>query len=268
MPVNPGYVAVLFWSALAVSSSAAADPLLWPQPGGPGMPVQLSYSYSNLLDGELQADLSTDQLRAAAEESLGLWAAHAPLFFRERPDIGPPPSDSSYSPDGHPDIRIGHHGGFADFSTDEIVVAHAFFPSAANGLGGDVHLRTLEPPREWTLGTDLFGIDLLETLTHELGHALGLPHIAGVDAIMNLGLGNRFDGLGSGFLLPPDIEGIQALYGAGRGAVSPIPEPSTFALLAAGLALLGRDLARRKKLGTFSPRAAARRRATDAGSRR
>ena len=38
---------------------------------------------------------------------------------------------------------------------------------------------------------------------------------------------NRYSGLGTGQLLPDDIAGIQAIYGAGVGSVIPIPEPAS-----------------------------------------
>ena len=55
---------------------------------------------------------------------------------------------------------------------------------------------------------------------------------------MNLSIENRFSGLGTGFLLPDDIAGIQALYGAGHGSVHSIPEPMTVLLLGTGVVAL------------------------------
>src|SRR5262249_33717034 len=57
--------------------------------------TDLSYSYSNLLDGGIRG-LSTDDLWVATREAMGVWAAVTPLTFTERPDSGPPPSDDEY----------------------------------------------------------------------------------------------------------------------------------------------------------------------------
>lgn len=204
---------------------AAADPvgLQWAQPLGLGTPVYITYSYSNLLDGTFLLT-SPDELRAATEEALNLWASYAPLYFIEVPDVGPPPSDMPYASTG-PEIRIGHHQ-----STD---LAHAFYPGY-DGLAGDVHIATGVP---WTIGEGNW--NFLEAITHEIGHSLGLGHEIDEPAIMNPSYPfHRFYGLGTSFLFPSDIRAIQSIYGAGTGSVEPLdptPEPGTYLLVAAGV---------------------------------
>ena len=220
---------------------AGADPVgppKWPQLGGPGSDVFVTYSYSNLLDGNFLL-LDTAHLRAATEEAFAVWASVAPIHFIERADAGPPPSDAPYASADHPQIRIGHQV-MAE-------LAHAYFPHDANGLGGDVHVDSGVP---WTIGDGHW--NFLEAITHELGHALGLPHELARTAIMNPSYPqHRFHGLGSAFLFPADVEAIQALYGAGRGSVqpaghlSPVPEPTALLLAATGLAALARIRRRR-----------------------
>jgi len=205
---------------------AAADPvgLQWPQPHGLGTPVYLTYSYSNLLDGTFLM-VSPEELRAATEEALNLWASYAPLYFIEVPDAGPPVSDLDYSGTNVPQIRIGHH--------DSPDLAHAFFPSG-DGLSGDVHIATGVP---WTIGDGNW--NFLEAITHELGHSLGLAHELNEPAIMNPSYPfYRFSGLGTSFLFPSDIRAIQSVYGAGSGSVQPLdltPEPATDLLVAVGI---------------------------------
>jgi len=193
----------------------------WSQPGGLGTPVTITYSYSNLLDGGLRGGLTADQLRAAVEEALGLWAQVAPLNFVEMVDNGPAVSDGSYFGSGYPQIRIGHE--YIDGSTGANVLAHAWFPTGG-GLAGDVHL---DNANTWKLGPN-GGIDVIEVLAHELGHALGLDHqpTSGASAIMNPYYGGRFTtGLGSSYLLEDDIAGIRAIYGFGTGSVIPLDSP-------------------------------------------
>jgi hypothetical protein len=215
-----------------MAGSASADPIgtRWPQPGGPGTPIIITYSYSNLLDGAFLL-VTPAELRAATEEALSLWARFAPLHFVERPDSGPAPSDTWYEPGVHPIIRFGHHA-----TTER---AHGFYPNDFDGLAGDVHLATGAP---WTIGGPF---DVLETMIHEAGHALGLGHELVQLSVMNPVPAQRFNGPGTAFLFPIDVLTIQRMYGAGEGSVSPVPEPTTLLLIGSGG--MGLRLARRRR---------------------
>lgn len=202
-------------------------------------PFTLTYSYANLFDGQLYTVLTPAQLRAATEESLALWARYAPIHFFEVPDAGPPPADVYYPAADTPDIRIGHH--------NETVYTHAYYPWAPGGLARDVHLRTrYNDPFYWGLGDDPspYAVDVMSTIVHEVGHALGLAHYDAGPALMNSTLWWRYAGLGTAYLFPHDIMMIQALYGAGTGAIYPLdditstPEPGTLLLLALPIAEL------------------------------
>ena len=186
----------------------------WPQSGGVGSAVTITYSYSNLFDGNLGGSLNEAQLRAATEEAFNLWATYAPLNFVEVVDSGPAVSDdTSYLAAGTPNIRIGHHAMDGASGT----LAHAYYPSTTYwGIAGDVHMDTGE---NWKLGAG-GGIDFVEVMTHEIGHALGLGHESTNSAIMNPYYGGRFSGLGTGYLIADDINGIRALYGTGTGSVT------------------------------------------------
>ena len=214
---------------------------------GPGTPIVLGYSFINLLDPAFQG-LPEPLLRMATAQALGLWARYAPLHFVERPDSGPPASDGNYFPDGHPELRIGAHG------EDGQMLAHAFLPADPDisGLAGDIHFNS-DSILPWGIENGFPAIDFLEVMVHETGHALGLLHLFDVDAIMNPDHGFRFRTGGSPFLLPADIEAIQAIYGAGVGSVSPIPEPSTLTLVcAAPILALIRRFRRRRGIPTLT----------------
>ena len=216
---------------LLLARTAAADPVPlshWPQQSL-GSPVHISYSYSNLLDGTF-LQITPTELRAATEEALRLWAGHAPLHFTERIDSGPAVSDLSYAAAGYPEIRIGHH--------DSPDLAHAYF-AGQDGLAGDVHVASGIP---WSVGGGHW--NFLETITHELGHSVGLVHEHVELAIMNPAYPtHRFGGLRTAYLYPSDIRRLQGIYGEGTGSVTPMvptPEPGTSLLVAAGLALVAR----------------------------
>jgi hypothetical protein len=228
---------VAFTAAVALADQARAEPFRWPQPGGPGTPVVLTYSFSNLFDG-FRTVFNPTELRAATEEALGLWSRYAPLHFYERTDSGPPPSDWQYVAAGQPDIRIGSHG-----IDDARVLAHAFLPvdPSQSGLAGDIHFNATLA-LTWSIGGGFPSVDFLEVITHEIGHAIGLGHQMYADAIMSPLHQYRFHGLSTGFLFPSDIRAVRALYGVGVGSVHPVPEPAPVLLiLAGGLAIAWRQ---------------------------
>ena len=177
-------------------SSFNASDLKWSQPGGKGNPVNITYSFSNLLDGGLNG-ISAEQAEAAIEEALAEWSQYAPLEFTEVTD------SSSVQ------IRIGHD--YIDGQSNTL--AFAYFPGNAD-ISGDI---TFDSGDSWN--TSLF----LETAVHEIGHSLGLGHQSGgTNAIMNPTIQNRYNGLGTAFLYQDDIDGIRSIYGSGSGSVNPL----------------------------------------------
>ena len=78
------------------------------------------------------------------------------------------------------DIEISfasyEHGDGDAFDGPGGTLAHAYFPQ----FGGDVHMDDSE---RWTVDS-YQGTNLLQTLTHEIGHSLGLSHSDVRDSVM------------------------------------------------------------------------------------
>ena len=239
--------ASLFVSAalLMGSSAASAEPFGWAQPAGPGSPVDITFSFSNLFDGGFNTSLSNVELREATVAALSLWSRYAPLNFREVADSGPKPADGRYDRGTHPDIRIGYIAGMR-----EETVAHAHLPSDdGGGLAGDIHFgNDVSRFGATSWGTASAGplfVDFFSAILHEAGHAIGLLHSPDGSGVMG-SVFLVFTSMTDADLLPSDIAAIRAIYGAGTGSVTPLddpfvtPEPSSLVLLATGLGYLMR----------------------------
>jgi len=226
----------------------------WPQ-SALSAPITLTYSYSNLLDGRLldsnNVPVPASLIRASVQEAMSVWAAVAPLNFVEVPDVGPPPSNAEYHVGPNdPRIRLGHLfiDGFGSFK------AFGYYPYGTTlGLPGDIHFDDSD---RWNPIGTLTYPDLLGAAEHELGHSLGLDHSLLNTAVM-FPTFLRMQGLGTGHLTNDDIAGVRAIYGAGKGSVTPLPEPASLVLvgfaisvvLATRLRAYKRTLSRRERAG-------------------
>jgi hypothetical protein len=211
----------------------------WPQAGVPGpcagscvpSPVTITYSYENMFDGGLlmpnDQPLPAELIKESVEDALSLWASVAPLHFIEVEDDGLPYGMGSTS---NGQIRLRHiyiNGPDPQPPALPIAKARAYFPSGSI-IAGDIEF---DHGDRWQEFGTLPQPDILGATIHELGHSLGLGHAAFPQANMYW-IFTRYQGPGTGALYQDDIEGIQYIYGAGRGSVTPlVPEPASIALL-------------------------------------
>lgn len=207
----------------------------WPQPGGDGTPLTVTYSYQNLLDGGLKMPngqpLPPSLIRDSIEMAFGLWSSVVPIHFVEVPDDGKQYGLSTK----FGQIRLRHvyiNGPDPPDPAPPIAKAQAYYPFGGDGAG-DVEFDDSDPWQEF--GT-LHVPDILGAATHEIGHTLGLGHSDEVGANMYW-IFRRTQGLSDALLLPDDILGIRSIYGAGVGSVTvlPVPEPATWIMLTATL---------------------------------
>lgn len=182
--------------------------------------TDLSYSFINFTP-----DLTMAKVRAAIELALGFWSAVTPLTFTELPDTGLPFNDPAAEEPNAGNIRIqfgaGDHGDPFPFDGVSGVLAHAFLPPP-NGItaAGDAHFDEDETWTDQDRPTGGQPIDLRTVGAHEFGHSLGLSHAQSAFCPAPSGVSSLMCPFYTGshnFLAQDDVNGIQAIYGAGAG---------------------------------------------------
>jgi hypothetical protein len=220
----------------------------WPQPGGLGSPITLTYSFQNMFDGGLLMPdgqpLPNRLIRDSIEDALALWSSVVPINYVEVPDNG-----LGYGTPGAEfgQIRFRHiyiNGPDPAPPALPVAKAQAYFPFSGDPYAGDVEY---DHGDRWQEVGTLPMPDILGATIHELGHTLGLGHTGLADANMYW-IFTRYGGPGTGELHPDDVAGARAIYGVGSGSVtSLVPEPATWAMLMCALSVIGWRVSRQAR---------------------
>ncbi|XP_070170996.1 stromelysin-2-like [Polyergus mexicanus] len=171
--------------------------------------------------------VASEEISRTAETAFALWAANSSLTFARdplRPDIL-----ISYRTGAHTYANRRNVGICpAAFDGPGGALAHAFFPSGTTDFTSEIHVDDSEPWHVYLNKNPPDTHHLLQTLTHEIGHALSLQHSMRNDSIMFPyipDIENQFPVK----LSIEDILAIQNLYGSHDDGNYPTAIPATTA---------------------------------------
>jgi hypothetical protein len=224
---------------MAYSIGGSPWPTDGPCPGGNchGQPVTIKYSYANMFNGGLKmfdnTPLPNSLIKGSIEEALHVWTTAVNVNFVEVLNTDPASQ-----------LRFRHvyiNGHDPAPPADPIAKAQA--TCLGYGAACEVQYDNSDP---WQENGTQSRPDILGATIHEVGHILGLLH-TNVQGANMYWIFHRFPQLGAGQLFPDDIAGIQAIYGAGAGSVTPLGVPEPAAAVLAAVALFGALPPRRRR---------------------
>ncbi len=195
------------------------------------------------------------------QNAFNTWSSVANITFVQVAETGSVPFSAAYGDVGANVIGNIRIGGF-NIDGFSAAVGYAAPPNGGRTLEGDILFNSrsdisyyVAPGNEGDLydlyppGGGLYRNDFQGLFVHELGHALGMAHTNVPSALMCGAVDAGFDGSACAYFDPDrdgkapinripdsdDIAGIQYLY----SAPVPVPESETYAMMLAGLGLVG-----------------------------
>jgi hypothetical protein len=198
----------------------ARTPVRW-LPGFPGDRIVLRYAVADR-DIVQPGAVNCSSMRAPTALLQRSRLDHAALeaALREATRRWQDAAEIAFEPAGSletADIVIGEQAKPVGRAYTNVTLAQQWSGPVRPIVGASV---CLNPEQPWKVGFDgeLTVYDLVHTLTHEIGHAIGLDHPAGRGHVMSFRYDESRDGLSEG-----DLLGAAALYGP-RALPAPSPE--------------------------------------------